>query len=1110
MTEITLPPDGDRIEPVDIQQEMQRSYIDYAMSVIVGRALPDVRDGLKPVHRRVLYSMYDSGFRPDRGPVKCARVVGDVMGNYHPHGDSAIYDTLVRLAQPWSMRYPLVDGQGNFGSPGNDPAAAMRYCVTGESRVRTAEGGSVRIADIVSDAAPNSDNAIDLKILDRHGDPVRADALFHSGEQQTLQVTTIEGYQLTGTTNHPVLCLVDVLGVPTLLWKLFEEVRPSDRVVIQRTPRQEWGTPSWSEVAAGIVLGAFVSEGFVSTRRAGFNNIDQEFFSLVLAAYDTAVGGQRYVSSRTIASGSVLHEIDIQDLGALRRSVLSEVSGRSAEKKIPEFIWSGSPDLQRAFLQALFTGDGSASALPRNTVQVSYSTRSPQLAIDVQQLLLEFGIVSRRYTHASGEYKVVITNRRDAVLFGTRVGFIGAKQQKLSTILTGASAPHRSKPSRSMSRDHVPGLGVFLRAHGASTPADRAWLSRNNVDRIERWEDRRNEILSHIDSVDARAIADELTDGRFYYAEVMSVQDAGVQPVYSLRVDSDDHAFITSGFVSHNTECRLTPLAMDMLRDIDKDTVDFEPNYDGRTQQPVVLPARIPNLLVNGSSGIAVGMATNIPPHNLREVASGVVSLLENPEVDDDTLLQALVERIKGPDFPTRGMIVGTDGISDAYHTGRGSVRMRGVVEAEEDTKGRTTLVITELPYQVNPDNLIESVATLARDGKLTGIAEINDESSDRIGMRIVITLKRDAVAKVVLNNLYKHTQLQHTFGVNMLAIVEGVPRTLRLDQVIRHYVRHQLDVIVRRTRYLLRKAEERAHLLRGLVKALDMLDEVIALIRRSPTVDDARTGLIELLDVDEIQANYILETQLRRLAAMERQKVIDDLAELEREIADYLDILDKPERQRQIVRDELLEIVEKHGDERRTRITGYDGEMSTEDLIAVEDVVVTITRTGYAKRTRTDLYRAQKRGGKGVMGAGLKTDDIVAHFFVCSTHDWILFFTNKGRVYRTKAYELPDSGRDARSRGRSRCEPAGRDRAQAELLQVVRPAADAGEARRGRRCGLGRHRGTGVREVARVARGGGSTRLGGASGPRIPALAVAVTAPPRSARNAEARRQNR
>ncbi len=589
MTE-TLPPEGDRIEPVDIQQEMQRSYIDYAMSVIVSRALPDVRDGLKPVHRRVLYSMYDTGLRPERSHVKCSRIVGDVMGNYHPHGDSAIYDALVRLAQPWSLRYPLIDGQGNFGSPGNDPQAAMRY-----------------------------------------------------------------------------------------------------------------------------------------------------------------------------------------------------------------------------------------------------------------------------------------------------------------------------------------------------------------------------------------------------------------------------------------TEARMAPLAMAMLQDINEETVDFSDNYDGKTQEPDVLPSRIPNLLVNGSGGIAVGMATNIPPHNLREVASGVVWALENWEASDDETLAAMMLRIKGPDFPTHGQILGTQGIEDAYRTGRGSVRMRSVVEVDEDAKGRTILVVTELPYQVNPDNLIENIAQLVRDGKVTGISEVADESNKRLGMRIVVTLRRDAVAKVVLNNLYKHTQLQHNFGVNMLALVDGVPRTLRLDQMIRHYVKHQVEVIIRRTRYRLRKAEERAHILRGLVKALDALDEVIALIRRSPTVDEARTGLIALLDVDEIQANAILEMQLRRLAALERQKIIDELAEIEEIIADLQDILANPERQRTIVRDELMEIVDKHGDDRRTKIIPYDGDVSIEDLIAVEDVVVTITRTGYAKRTKTDLYRAQRRGGKGVQGAGLKQDDIVAHFFVCSTHDWILFFTNKGRVYRAKAYELPEANRNAR-----------------------------------------------------------------------------------------------
>jgi DNA gyrase subunit A len=583
-------PEHDRTEPVDIQVEMQRSYIDYAMSVIVGRALPDVRDGLKPVHTRILFAMYDGGYRPDRGYFKCARVIGEVMGQYHPHGDSAIYDALVRLAQPWSMRMPLVDSQGNFGSPGNDPAAAMRY-----------------------------------------------------------------------------------------------------------------------------------------------------------------------------------------------------------------------------------------------------------------------------------------------------------------------------------------------------------------------------------------------------------------------------------------TECRLAPLAMEMLRDIDKETVDFRPNYDGRGAEPVVLPSRFPNLLVNGSEGIAVGMATKIPPHNLREVAAGVQWYLQNFDATDEELLDALIERVKGPDFPTSGLIVGRRGIQEAYRTGRGSITMRAVVEVEEDARGRGCLVVTELPFQVNPDNLAVKIAELAKDGRVNGIADVQDQSSGRKGQRLVIVLKRDAIAKVVLNNLYKHTQLQDTFGANMLALVDGVPRTLRIDQMVRYWVTHQIEVIVRRTRYLLRIAQERAHIVSALLKAIDAIDEVIAFIRASASAAVAQQGLMELLDIDEGQARAILDMQLRKLAALERQALVDEYEELMARIAEYEAILASPERQRQIVGEELGEIVTKYGDERRTRIIAYDGDVTDEDLIAEEDVVVTITRGGYAKRTKTDLYRAQRRGGKGVRGAQLRTDDIVDHFFVSTTHHWILFFTNKGRVYRAKAYELPDTGRDAR-----------------------------------------------------------------------------------------------
>src|SRR6266568_2459529 len=444
-----------------------------------------------------------------------------------------------------------------------------------------------------------------------------------------------------------------------------------------------------------------------------------------------------------------------------------------------------------------------------------------------------------------------------------------------------------------------------------------------------------------------------------------------------------------SSWAVRYTECRLTPLAMEMLRDINEDTVDFRENYDGRSSEPVVLPSRFPNLLINGSEGIAVGMATKIPPHNLREVGAGIQWYLDNFEASDEELLEALMARIKGPDFPTSGLIVGRRGISDAYRTGRGSIVMRAVVEVEE-IQGRTCLVATELPFQVNRDNLAEKIGDLVRDGRLTGIADIRDESSDRRGQRLVIVLKRDAVAKVVLNNLYKHTQLQDTFGANMLALVDGVPRTLRLDQMIRYWVTHQIEVIVRRTQYRLRKAAERLHI-------------VAALIRASASAAEAQQGLMGLLEIDEIQSRAILDMQLRKLAALERQELVNERDDLEAKIADYEDILASPERQRRIVGTELGEIVTKYGDDRCTEIIAYDGEVADEDLIAEEDVAVTITYGGYAKRTKTDLYRAQRRGGKGVRGAQLRTDDIVDHFFITTTHHWILFFTNKGRVYRAK-----------------------------------------------------------------------------------------------------------
>ncbi len=579
------------IEPRELEQEMRSSYLDYAMSVIVGRALPDVRDGLKPVHRRVLYAMHDLGLQPNRPYRKSAFIVGEVMGKYHPHGDSAIYDTLVRMAQEFSLRYPLVDGQGNFGSIDDDPAAAMRY-----------------------------------------------------------------------------------------------------------------------------------------------------------------------------------------------------------------------------------------------------------------------------------------------------------------------------------------------------------------------------------------------------------------------------------------TEARLGPLATQMLRDIDADTVDFGPNYDERTQEPLLLPSRFPNLLVNGAAGIAVGMATNIPPHNLREVTGAVNAYIEDPEVD----LNGLMKHVKGPDFPGGGIIMGRDGIRDAYASGRGSVRVRARAHVEPLRGGKEAIIVTELPFQVKKGGeggLITKIADLVRDKKITGISDLRDES-DRSGMRIVIELKRGGdPAKVVLNQLFKRTQMQQSFGINMVALVDGVPRTLSLLEAIRHYVVHQRDVITRRTQHELARAEARAHILEGLLIALDNLDAVIKLIRGSKDPDTAREGLIDKFTLTRPQAQAILDMRLQRLTALEADKIREEHAELSKRIKELRAILADETRVLGLVKSELAEIAERYGDDRRTEITAAEGDLDIEDVIADEQMVVSITASGYAKRTPLATYRQQRRGGRGVQGMNMKEGDYIEHLHVCSTHDYLLFFTNQGKVYRLKVYELPEGSRASRGR---------------------------------------------------------------------------------------------
>jgi DNA gyrase subunit A len=998
------------IEPIEIQEEMERSFLEYAMSVITLRALPDARDGLKPVHRRILYGMYDLGVNPTRPHMKCARVSGDVMGRFHPHGDSAIYDALARMAQDFSLRHPLVDGHGNFGSP-DDPPAAARYCVTGDTRVRMADGSSLAMADLVN-LPPDSEAEADFEVLDKDGKAVHVSKVFNSGLQPTLRLETAENNTLRATPNHPVLCLSSVAGVPMFQWLRLDEIQPEDVVCLAGNA---WShvVPTISEYELGVLCGAWVSQGRVSESRAAFNNTDQFFFDEVVSAYDRIVGGPRYRLSRpTRQDRREIHELAVEHMGAFMASPLAELMGDQAgEKFTPESVWRGGWGVKRAYLMALFEGGGGIRPAGDKSFTIHYSTDSARLAHEIQVLLLEFGVAgtARRYPRASGsvEHRIIISGLGNLRAFSERVGFMPTKQAQLDQLLRrpgrGAHGP---------TQDHVPFVADYVRsALARSRPGPgRTWLRQHNFDRMERWETERLHIIDRIQDPEILSVLLPVMDSGYRFARVKSVTPCGEAEVYSLRVDSEDHSFLAGGFVNHNTECRLAPLAIHMLAGIDEDTVDFQDNYSGEIQEPLVLPARFPNLLVNGSQGIAVGMATNIPPHNLGEVIDAVVHLIENPEATVDDLMGF----VKGPDFPTGGLILGRAGIMDAYRSGRGSIRMRAKAEIEETRRG-TSVVVTELPYQTSAGTIASRIRDLVDARELDGVRDVNDESAQG-KTRLVVELKRDANANVLLNNLFKHTPMQTSFGVNMVALVDGVPRTLNLKQALEAYVDHQVEVIRRRSEFRLAKAQARAHIVEGLIKALDMIDAIITLIRGSEDRGAARDGLMAApFEFSEIQANHILDMTLGRLTRLGRSELEEEMTKLRQTMAELQAILDDPGRLREVIKSELAEIRSDFATPRRAQIVFDPGELGAEDLIDDEPLVVTMTRAGYIKAVAADAFRVQGRGGRGVQGARLREEDLVSEILHTTAHAFLLFFSNTGRVYRLKAHEVPMKERTAR-----------------------------------------------------------------------------------------------
>lgn len=1011
------PSDNGKINLQVIEDQMKTAYLDYSMSVIVGRALPDFRDGLKPVHRRILHAMNEMGIKHNTPYKKSARIVGEVLGKFHPHGDSAVYDSLVRMAQDFSMRYPLIQGQGNMGSIDGDNAAAMRYCVTGNTLILT-EKGLIPIESISN----KKEEKISIKILNYKGTKKKASKFFNSGKHEIIRITTEQGYALKGTRNHPILCWTkNEFGAPSMEWKLLEHIKKGDILIINRqhqlfpdrnpditkyyptiaNKHKNIRLPTQMNKNLAFLLGALISEGCKHQKQILFINNNKEFYDKCRTAAKNNFKGIALYENKVNGiwpQFSIYHQkaiLFLENIG------LKNV--KSDKKEIPHIILKSKKDVVKAFLQGLFEGDGSViykkdKRHNGRSIELTYNSKSEKLIEQLKILLLNFGIIT---THAYKDkrnncYKLIISGFDSINKFREEIGFFSKRKKD---ILAHSKTLNSTRMSKN---DFIPFLTEYLRENYRHE-----FIKKQNIDRYNNLEKKLLDLKKILNKHDL-ALIQFLLKHKYFFNKVKTKEFLKEKEnVYSIKVDSNCHSFIANGFVNHNTEARLAKISQEMLEDIDKETVDFMDNFDGSMQEPTVLPSKFPSLLLNGSTGIAVGMATNIPPHNLKETCSAVIKLIDNPEA---TSLE-LAETITGPDFPTGGIIAGRRGIMQAYTTGRGKVVVKARIHEEMKEKQKR-LIVTEIPYMVNKATLIQQIAENVKEKRIEGISDLRDES-DRKGMRIVIELKRDANADVVKNQLYTYTRMQDSFGIIMLGLVKNQPKILALKELLTEYLNHRKTVVRRRTEYDLRKAEERKHVLEGLIVALDNIDSVIALIKKSSSANEAKDNLMKKYSLTEIQSQAILDMRLQKLARLEHNKIREEHKALLEQIKKYKFILGSEAEILRIIREEQEYMIQTYGDDRKTEILDVEDEdMGIEELIPREDVVVTVSNTGYVKRMPLGTYKVQRRGGVGVIGAENKEEDFVSKVFIANTHSYLLVITDKGRVYWLKVYRIPEAGR--------------------------------------------------------------------------------------------------
>lgn len=999
------------IEKVYIEDEIKSSYLDYSMSVIVSRALPDARDGLKPVHRRILYAMDEMGLSSKAPFKKSARVVGDVLGKYHPHGDSSIYGAMVRLAQDFNMRYPLVDGHGNFGSVDGDEPAALRYCVSKETLINT-DKGLIPIAKITKNETElNTDNEINIKVNSMNDKVNTSKVLFNSGIHRIYEVTTEAGFSVKATANHPLLILtINENKKPEYVWKTVENLKEGDYAVVNTSPNQLNSNIDLIKEWEAEFLGALVSEGSITKLESpsyfvGLGNSDQkiiEVFEKGLKKYLERIGSNSKIQKsireiiRLSCNSKDLYNYLIDE---------RQFYYGSNKKEIPNVVLQSSWNIQNIFLKYLYEGDGGISNPEKSII---YNSQSIKLLQQIQIVLANKGIFSYIGTCPDKRnekpcYKLYIKEKYNVKRFAELIGFVSKKKHNSLKELIKWYEKHDTGVSM---KNYVPFITEYIRGKYKSQ-----FLEKHNFDRYNKYEKNRKEIKKIVSEEDFKLMED-LCSRNYSFQKITSIEYAGEEPVYSIKVESECHSFTANGFINHNTEARMGKITEELLEDINKDTIDYRKNFDETLDEPTVLPAKLPNLLLNGSNGIAVGMATNIPPHNLAELSKAIITTIDKPEITSEQLMKY----IPGPDFPTGGIINGRKGIHDAYTTGRGKIKVRGKVEIEKTKTGREYIIITELPYQVNKARLVEKIAMLVREKKLDGIVDLRDES-DREGIRVVIKLRKDVPSELMTNMLYKYTELQSTFGIIMLALVNNVPKVLNLKEIIEIYLKHRFEIVTRRTEFELRKAKNRQHILEGFLKALDNISEVIQLIRGSKSSETARASLQEKFEFSELQARAILDMKLQRLTGLEREKLEDEYSEILKN-REYCELLLSDEKEiYKVIRSEVKELKSKYKDERRTEIIDEQLEIGLEDLIKDEESIISVTHKGYMKRVPADTYKTQNRKGVGVNAAQITEDDFIESMYNARNHDTILFFTTLGRVYAKKVYEIPQAGRNARGK---------------------------------------------------------------------------------------------